>query len=49
MFYCKLGEFDGLDCKKTAKASEIKIKVPEWVIQTSKTTFFIAHIVKAYS
>ena len=31
MFFCKLGELDGLDCKKTAKASEIKIKVPEWV------------------
>ena len=34
MFFCKLSESDGFDCKKTAKASEIKIKVPDWVKET---------------
>ena len=33
-------ELDGLDCKKTAKASEIKIKVPEWVTQTEGSCTF---------
>ena len=34
MYFCKLNELEGFDDKKTAKPCGIRIKVPEWVLET---------------